>query len=149
MNFLPTSTYSSWISNQKRTYRKWQTSSKISWMKKIYCLKICSQCYDHKKQPFTMLCEQPHMIIWAEASNCPYWPAKLMKSFMKDDELHVNVPFFGDYTVYNVPASNCFLYSKNRPDENILEDNSELYQLALNVSCSFLKLKSNNRSNCN
>lgn len=115
----------------------------------IDCLKICSQCYDHKKQPFTMLCEQPHMIIWAEASNCPYWPAKLMKSFMKDDELHVNVRFFGDYTVYNVPASNCFLYSKNRPDENILEDNSELYQLALNVSCSSLKLKSNNRSNCN
>lgn len=81
------------------------------------------------------------MIIWAEASNCPYWPAKLMKSFMKDDELHVNVRFFGDYTVYNVPASNCFLYSKNRPDENILEDNSELYRLALNVSCSFFNSK--------
>lgn len=79
-------------------------------------IKLCDECYlracDEPKTFFTGVCEVPHLIVWAKMRNYPHWPAKLMSI----DGGTVQVRFFGDHTNANVPANNCFLYSKENPN---------------------------------
>lgn len=77
--------------------------------------KKCFECYrnaiEHPDTWFALVCDEPHLIVWAKMKGFNYWPAKLMSI---DGQL-INVRFFGDHTHADVPTTNCFLYSKQNP----------------------------------
>lgn len=95
-------------------------------------IKKCSECfsneYKHPSKWFTMVCDKPHIILWAKKMGFNYWPAKLMSI---DGQL-INVRFFGDHKPADVPANNCFLYSEANPNRS--RNASYLYKSALKVS---------------
>lgn len=115
----------------------------------IISISTCTSCYSlayhHPLESFTMPCLKPHLLIWARAPNWPYYPAKLMK-ICDNDENMVNVRFFGDHTVYDVAAKECYLYSKEHPVQpaNFQKDD-QVFQAAITVSyiysCSNFKFK--------
>lgn len=97
----------------------------------IKILKMCAQCYEnaykHSESWITMTCSKPHLVLWAKKKGFDYWPAKL---FSTDGQL-VNLYFFGGHENEDVPANNCFLYSK--ANINRLKINTALYKTALKV----------------
>ena len=103
----------------------------------ILFIKKCAECYieavkRNPKQSFTMVCTEPHLIVWARLGGFSYWPAKLMSA----TEHMVNVRFFGDYTHADIPANNCYLYSKSSPKDPRYK--SSQYRAAVEVrNCSF------------
>lgn len=48
----------------------------------IESVKKCAECYSNEyKYPdtyFTMVCNEPHLIVWAKKTGFNFWPAKLM-----------------------------------------------------------------------
>lgn len=59
-----------------------------------------------------MVCDKPHLIIWAPRPYSRYWPAKVMTT----TEREVYVRFFGGFHLNtNVAVQKCFLYSKDTP----------------------------------
>lgn len=83
------------------------------------CLK-CLECHVNANDKttrtrwFTMVCNMPHLIIWAHRKNTRYWPAKLMS--IDDDKQQVFVRYFGSYHINEKVAINkCFLYSEMSP----------------------------------
>lgn len=78
-----------------------------------------------------MVCDKPHIIIWAQRGNAKHWPAKVM-AFNEDC---VIVRFFGgNHKLEYVSENKCFLFSKNVPSNNAIRvnDYSE-YKSALKV----------------
>lgn len=100
----------------------------------IECIQVCADCYinafQHPETSFALPCETPHTLIWAKAEGFIYWPAKAMAV---DEENLVKVRFFGDHTVSVVPALNCYLYSKDHPEDSSDCGYEELYDLAVKV----------------
>lgn len=99
----------------------------------IESVKKCIQCHlnslKYRYHWFTMVCDEPHLIIWAHMKGYRYWPAKLMSV----DEQQVNVRFFGSYHKHDdVSVNKCFLYSKECPSNVKISTNS--YKLAIKVS---------------
>lgn len=98
----------------------------------IESIKKCAECYsqafNYPKRWFTMVCTEPHLIVWAKIVGFNYWPAKLMSI----DDQQVNVRFFGDHTHADVSAKNCFLYSKKIPKAS--QTKTPEYRAALKVS---------------
>lgn len=120
----------------------------------IASITTCNSCYQlafkHRKTSFTMVCPEPHLLIWAKPPEYNYWPAKLMK-ICQDDEQKVNVRFFGDHTVYDLPVSDCLLYSATNPDAIDDKSLNDGYDMAVKVSIpsSDFSLKKTSRSkNC-
>lgn len=99
----------------------------------IYSIITCSQCYEnaflHPLSSFVIPCDAPHLIIWAKPPGYNYWPAKAMNV----DGQMVHVRFFGDHSVYNVLAENCYLYCSQNPDST-KKCLAEGYTKALTVS---------------
>lgn len=61
---------------------------------------------------FSMVCDVPHLIVWAHRKCARYWPAKIMSI----EGQEVNVRFFGSFHKHeNVPIDKCYLYSVNSP----------------------------------
>lgn len=77
-------------------------------------LKKCSECYSNAvKYPddwFTMVCDEPHLIVWVKYAR-DYWPAKLMSV----DGSKIHVRFFAERTNADVPASKCIQYTEGYP----------------------------------
>lgn len=100
----------------------------------IEMIRACSECFEnsHKygKKSVTLICSQPHLLLWAKVTGYGYWPAKLMTT--NADAKTVHVRFFGDCTKSVLPACNCLLYSKDRPGNKNSHKNS--YPKAVEVS---------------
>lgn len=83
----------------------------------INSIVTCEECYCNAfakgESSFLIPCEQPHLLVWADAGDYGFWPAKAMKV----NEKTINLRFFGDHTTENLPFDSCFLYSKERPDD--------------------------------
>lgn len=98
----------------------------------IHSIITCAECYNnaflHPRTSFVILCQKPHLIIWAKPPGYNYWPAKVMNI----EERMVHVRFFGDHSVFDVPAENCLLYSSTYPDKS-KKCSVEGFTKALNV----------------
>ena len=85
-------------------------------------VKKCLQCHVNANAKvtrfrwFTMVCDRPHLIIWAyRKSYKSFWPAKMM-SINAGQTNQINVRFFGSFHKHeNVPVEKCFLYSERNP----------------------------------
>lgn len=77
---------------------------------------MCRKCFTnanlYANDWMTMPHEKPHLLIWAKFSMHPYWPALLVKV----SEGQAFVRFFGDQSHAWTSTSNCFLYSRDRPN---------------------------------
>lgn len=98
----------------------------------IQIAKNCFECYlhanEHPNEWFSMVCNEPHLIIWVKKTGANYWPAKLMCITGQE----VNVRLFGDHNDANVSAKNCLLYSESSPSR--IRKPSDAYSHALKVS---------------
>lgn len=80
-------------------------------------IKLCSECYSNaNKYPtnwFALVCDEPHLIIWAKHTDYNLmWPAKVMSADAQD----VIIRYFGDHQQTTVPATVCLLYSESSPN---------------------------------
>lgn len=98
----------------------------------IESIKKCAECYSNEYNypdtHFTMVCNEPHLIVWAKKKGFNFWPAKLMSI---DGQL-INVRFFNDHKAEDVPTTNCFLYSHLCPNRQ--RNSCVSYKSALKVS---------------
>lgn len=91
----------------------------------IKCIKNCNECYANGiSQPeswFTLACSKPHLVVWIKTFySDTEKPAKLMAV----NGQSVSVNFFGDHSLADVPATDCFLYSES--DMNTLSPSKEI-----------------------
>lgn len=99
----------------------------------IEYLRPCGDCYvDIEKFDITYVCTKPHLIVWAQCGEFPYWPGKV-KSIEKG-KLPVRIDFFGDVSTAPVRYSNCYLYSKEDPNVYITDQYKENVKIAMEVS---------------
>lgn len=79
----------------------------------------CAECYSnrHKYQRnwSTMLCDEPHLIVWAEYLE-EYWPAKVMKVEIKPS-VKVYVQLFAERADTEISDPECFVYSEEYPGD--------------------------------
>lgn len=79
-------------------------------------IETCPECYLNANTMtdnwFTETCVKPHLILWAKLKGFPYWPAKAMSI----NSTLVDVRFFGEHDRANIPAKDCFLYSREDPN---------------------------------
>lgn len=102
-------------------------------IEEISTLKYCGDCYMNVGQPngFTFVCSKPHLLLWVKFENHPYWPAKFVA--VKKGPNRIHVQFFGEYTVADVSYQDCYLYSKEDPNEWCTTHQKGLFQEAVNV----------------
>ncbi|XP_031639284.1 protein kinase C-binding protein 1-like [Contarinia nasturtii] len=102
----------------------------------IDSLQSCFECYmnalNHPNDWFTMVCEEPHLIVWSKVRGYPYWPGKIMCVDVND--IYVN--FFGEHENVIVSSEKCFLYSDTNPVQPGYT--SEPYNLALKEAQQYL-----------
>ncbi|XP_031639200.1 uncharacterized protein LOC116351257 [Contarinia nasturtii] len=103
----------------------------------IDSIQSCIECYmnalNHPNDWFTMVCDEPHLLVWAKMKGYPYWPVKLMRV----DEQKVLIRFFEDHQNAKIMAKkNCFLYSHTNPAP--LGYISIAYKSALNEANTYL-----------
>lgn len=72
---------------------------------------------EHPNDWFTMVCEQPHLLLWAKQKTYPYWPAKLMS--VNSDKNTVDVRFFGGHSRSVLTPKDCLMFSRKNPSVNI------------------------------
>lgn len=98
----------------------------------VHSILTCKECYNNiftrGESSFILPCEKPHLLVWADAEDYGFWPAKVMK--VTDDS--INLRFFGDHTTENLAVDSCFLYSNDRPNDSKVS-NLDTYSLALKV----------------
>lgn len=79
-------------------------------------LRDCAECYSNRqKYPrdwFTMVCEEPHIIVWIKINDA-YWPAKLMSVNWTLNGSKTQVRLFASKT--EMLWTECFLYSEEYP----------------------------------
>lgn len=99
----------------------------------------CSECYSNaSRNPndwFVMVCNVPHLIVWAKMSSSNYWPAKVMSI----DGNAVNVRFFGDHTHARGSAANCLLYTQRNPNRKALKTPQYKYALEVSIIVLFIE----------
>lgn len=71
----------------------------------------------HPNDWFKMVCERPHLLLWAKQKTYPYWPAKLMS--VNSDKNTVDVRFFGSHTRSVLTPKDCLMFSRKNPSVNI------------------------------
>lgn len=72
-------------------------------------IKLCSQCYKngiHSSNPMVLLCDPPHLMVWAKTDGYNYWSAKIMSV----GRGNAHVIYFGEYSECKIPVDKCFLY---------------------------------------
>lgn len=93
----------------------------------------CVECYSnfvrYPGSSFVMVCQQPHLIIWAKMKSKIYWPAKLMSI----EGEWASVRFFGDHSHVHLKITKCLLYSTANPSRAHKNASVE-YNEALKVS---------------
>lgn len=98
----------------------------------ITSIKKCAECYsnaiNYPTKWFTMVCEYPHLVLWAKVKGFNFWPAKLMSI----DGQSINVRFFGDHTNAAVSDKNCYFFSEEKPMK--ARNTSQAYKNAMKVS---------------
>lgn len=84
----------------------------------MFELEKCTDCYinQFRCNAFTMVCSKPHLLVWAQYTGHPYWPAKVMMSKKKQGPKSLLVHFFGDHTSASISYKDAFLYSKEDPN---------------------------------
>lgn len=84
----------------------------------MFELEKCTDCYinQFRFNAFTMVCSKPHLLVWAQYTGHPYWPAKVMMSKKKQGPKSLLVHFFGDHTSASISHKDAFLYSKEDPN---------------------------------
>lgn len=96
----------------------------IKWLlnftkEELYSIQLCHQCYTnatlHPADWFTMVCDRPHLLIWARQKSYPYWPAKLMSM----NNGSVDVHFFGAHSRAVLTPKDCMMFSQKNPSTNI------------------------------
>lgn len=97
---------------------------------------LCAECYENAyKRPIDSIAvpcfENPHILLWADAQEYGFWPAKMMSFDEKD---MVTVRFFGDYTDAIVHSSSCYLYSKDAPENQNGPARGDIFNIAIEVS---------------
>lgn len=102
----------------------------------IQNLILCPECYKNAfidpENSFMVPCQVPHILLWTNCDQYGYWPAKLMKY---DDNNMVFVRFFGDYTNACIASSNCFIFSREIPENKYSSCvRGGSFELALRVS---------------
>lgn len=101
-------------------------------VKDIQIAKMCTNCYlnwsQHPDDWFSMVCDDPHLIVWVKKTGANFWPAKLTS--VTDQE--VNVCLFGDHSQSTVSANSCLLYSESSPSR--IPKPPDAYNEALRVS---------------
>lgn len=100
----------------------------------IRSIETCHKCYAlasaYPDDSFVMACPLKHPVIWAKSNGFSYWPAKAMK-FENDI---INVRYFGDHEVDDVPLANSYAFSQQPPEVILLEENLNiLYEASLKV----------------
>lgn len=102
--------------NKARGFMKLMSAEVDSVRICIWChINANSMSMDVRKNWFKLVCEKPHLIIWAQKKNAKYWPAKVMTV----ENPFVEVRFFGsDHLNSNVHMSKCFLYSEKSPSKS-------------------------------
>lgn len=122
--------------NEKKILIEFRDSAR-KWLKKsieaIDILRPCGDCYVNAyKCDVTLVCSKPHLIIWAQCEEYPYWPAKIKK--VGEGLLPISVDFFGDATTASLAYSKCYLYSKEDPNDYLTGQYRENIRIAMKVS---------------
>lgn len=83
-------------------------------MEEMLSIDTCADCHlNANLYPntwFSMVCNKPHLLIWAKLSGFNFWPAKLLSTQGEK----VCVRFFGhEHGRANIPAKDCSLYLKH------------------------------------
>lgn len=105
----------------------------------IKTLLLCTECYssafnsDDPDDAFVLLCKPLHILVWADYGEYGYWPAKVLKFNVEDDENMVYVRSFGDHVNLCLPSSGCNIFSVDAPENNSGPSSDEAYKLALKV----------------
>lgn len=110
-------------------------------------IQACKECYKnackHGAKSLVMVCSQPHLLLWSENGMASYWPTKVMEVNVEKRQVHAR--FFGDYSWiswrYGSSHSDSFLYSKDHPQNRLLDHYPESYDTAIKVSLNFSQLK--------
>ncbi|XP_031639572.1 protein kinase C-binding protein 1-like [Contarinia nasturtii] len=110
-------------------------------------VKICIQCHinannrETRSKWFTMACDKPHLIVWAQKPNERYLPGKVM--CVNRHEL--NVRFFGGSQLHrpnaDIPFNKCYLYTKENPfsAKNDNQNAKSKYAKALNEAEKYIR----------
>ncbi|XP_055306176.1 MYND-type zinc finger-containing chromatin reader ZMYND8-like [Sitodiplosis mosellana] len=103
----------------------------------VQSAKVCFECYlnanKHPDQWFSMVCDEPHLIIWIKKTGANYWPAKLIKIVTGQE---VKVRLFGDHSYVDVSSSNCLLYSESSPSR--IPKSPDAYNSALKEANTYI-----------
>lgn len=97
-------------------------------------LKSCGECYmkDINCHEKYRVCSRPHLVIWVQFSKFPYWPCKLLQ-IGEGSKQPLQVFFFGGYEIASVNYVNCYLYSKEHPNESIPDHHKKDMEIAMSV----------------
>ncbi|XP_055326792.1 MYND-type zinc finger-containing chromatin reader Zmynd8-like [Sitodiplosis mosellana] len=102
-------------------------------------LKQCGDCYmnDVNGHQALRVCSHPHLVVWAQFSKYPYWPAKLLQ-IGKGNKQPLEVYFFGDNEIANVAYANCYLYSKEDPNEDLPDQYKDTIKESMNEAAKYI-----------
>ncbi|XP_031625842.1 protein kinase C-binding protein 1-like isoform X2 [Contarinia nasturtii] len=104
-----------YFSDNYKVTRAAKSLQKVS-KQEVGDIETCPECYLNANTMtdnwFTETCVKPHLILWAKLKGFPYWPAKAMSI----NSTLVDVRFFGEHDRANIPAKDCFLYSREDPN---------------------------------
>lgn len=105
----------SWSTDNYKVTRAAKSLQKVS-KQEVGDIETCPECYLNANTMtdnwFTETCNKPHLILWAKLKGFPYWPAKAMSI----NSTLVDVRFFGEHDRANIPAKDCYLYSREDPN---------------------------------
>lgn len=106
-------------------------------------IETCVYCHINANESsnwFKMVCDVPHLIIWALRKNVKYWPAKVMSI----DGSFVKVRFFGAHHLnHEVHKSKCYLYSEKSPGKSNASKPNGMksdYKTALKVNAIYISI---------
>lgn len=104
-----------WLTDNYKVTRAAKSLQKVS-KQEVGDIETCPECYLNANTMtdnwFTETCNKPHLILWAKLKGFPYWPAKAMSI----NSTLVDVRFFGEHDRANIPAKDCYLYSREDPN---------------------------------
>ncbi|XP_055310495.1 MYND-type zinc finger-containing chromatin reader ZMYND8-like isoform X2 [Sitodiplosis mosellana] len=104
-----------YFSDNYKVTRAAKSLQKVS-KQEVGDIETCPECYLNANTMtdnwFTETCVKPHLILWAKLKGFPYWPAKAMSI----NSTLVDVRFFGEHDRANIPAKDCYLYSREDPN---------------------------------
>lgn len=85
----------------------------------MFNIRLCHECYSNANQHphnwLTMICSEPHLVVWVKLKPNPYWPAKLMAFDRNTNK--IDVRFFGhQHRRAVVTPKDCIMYTEIDPN---------------------------------